>query len=702
MSRKFPFHVLCIFIILLTLSLSGQNKKSAKDLSPAFRKWLEEEVVYIITPTEKEVFLQLETDRERAQFMEAFWRYRDPNPNTPENEFKEEHYKRIQYANQYFGKEGPGAGWRSAMGRIYIILGNPGYIERFENMAEVYPMVIWSYSARPELGLLQAFEVAFFKRGGIGEYELYSPVRFGPQELLIHYNGDRSDYLSAYNQLLRIEPSIAETSLTLLSGERSFVGSPSLASEVLLHSTIPSVPHKQVEDTWAAKLLAYKDIVEVEYSTNYISSGFSASVIEDKSGIYFVHYLIEPGRLTFEQYEGRFLTYLEVNGNITDSEGNTVYQYEKKIPIEFDQEQMDSIRKKLFSFQDMFPLIEGEYKLSVLMKNTISKEFTSAEKNISIPISSDDIRMSSLILANKALANSQYKGQSKPFLLNDIQLVPSPRNDFSQQDHLFLFFQIQGLTRDLKDNGTIEFSISTEDEIVQSFRKEIKDYPNAPNIMEDIPLSGFASGYYKVKASLLNKNQDEILSNDADFSLSFASSLPRPWLLSLPVSSPEDPVYSNILGNQYMNKKDSFKARQLLEAAHRKNPASSKFALDFCQVLLSLKEYKNLKNIALPFLDRPEKHEFYAILGQSCQKLGELAEAIVYYKSYLAYYGTHIQILNSVGECYNQLGDRDEALAAWEKSLELDPKQEKLRELVESLKKKINTKNMDLSDGRHQ
>ena len=103
---------------------------------------------------------------------------------------------------------------------------------------------------------------------------------------------------------------------------------------------------------------------------------------------------------------------------------------------------------------------------------------------------------------------------------------------------------------------------------------------------------------------------------------------------------------------------------------------------------MSLKEYKNLKDIALPFLDRPEKHEFYALLGQSCQKLGELAEAIVYYKSYLAYYGTHIQILNSVGECYNQLGNKEEALAAWEKSLELDPKQEKLRELVKSLKEK--------------
>jgi len=691
MERKTLFHLIPLFLflfILATFSLPGQRKGSAKDLSPMFRKWLEEEVIYIITPTEKEVFLQLETDRERVQFMEAFWKYREPNPNTPENEFKEEHYRRIKYANQYFGKEGPGAGWRSAMGRIYIILGEPGYIERFENMAEVYPMVIWSYSARPKLGLLQAFEVAFFKRGGIGEYELYSPVRFGPQELLIHYKGDRSDYLSAYRELLRIEPSIAETSLTLLSGERTFAGSPSLASEVLLHATIPSVPHKQVEDAWAEKLLAYKDIVEVEYSTNYISSDFSASVIEDKSGIYFVHYLMEPGRLTFEQYGGRFLTNLEVNGNITDSEGNTVYQYEKTIPIEFNQEQMDNIRNKLFSFQDMFPLVEGDYKLSVLMKNTISKEFTSAEKNISIPKSSDDLRMSSLIPANKALANSKYKGQSKPFLLNDIQLVPSPRNDFSQQDHLYLFFQIQGLTRDLKDNGTIEFSISTEDKIVQSFRKEIKDYPNAPDFLQDIPLSGFASGYYKVKASLMNEGQGEILSEKADFSISFASSIPRPWLLSLPVSSPEDPSYLNILGNQFLNKKDSFKARQLLEAAYRKNPESSKFARDFCQSLLSLKEYKNLKDIALPFLDRPEKHEFYALLGQSCQKLGELAEAIVYYKSYLAYYGTHIQILNSVGECYNQLGNKEEALAAWEKSLELDPKQEKLRELVKSLKEK--------------
>lgn len=688
MKRKILFHLIFLLFSLSILSFPGLSKKLPKDLGSKYRKWLEKEVVYIITPKEKEVFLQLETDRERNLFIEAFWRHRDPTPNTPENEFKEDHYRRINYANQKFGKEGPGEGWRSAMGRIYIILGEPQYVESYDNLSEVYPVIIWSYEAKPELGLLQAFNVVFFKRGGLGEYELYSPVRFGPQHLLIHFKGDPSDYLSAYNQLFQIEPAIAYSSLTLIPGERTYVTSPSIASEVLINATIPAAPHQQVKDSWADKLLAYKDIVEVEYSANYIDSDSYLKVIEDKSGISFVHYLIEPSRLTFEQYGRRFLTNLEINGNVSDLEGNTVFQYERTIPIEFNQEQMNSIRSKLFSFQDMFPLVEGNYKLNLLLKNKVSKEFTSVEKDISIHKSSNDLRMSQLILANRALMNSEYRGKSKPFLFGDIQLVPSPRNDFSEKDHLYLFFQIHGLTEDLKETGTIEYTISTRDKKVQSFRKGIKDYPNAPNFFEDIPLSGLASAYYKIKASLFDKGQKEILYEESDFYITHAPSLPRPWLLSLPVSSTEDPTYLNILGNQFLNKKELTRARQLLEAAYRKNTESAKFALDFCRSLFALKDYQKVKEIALPFLDRPEKHEFYAILGQSCQVLGELADAISHYKNYLAYYGTNIQILNSVGDCYYQLGNKEEALTAWEKSLELNPNQENLRKLVNSIKGK--------------
>ncbi len=82
---------------------------SPKDLPEKFRRWLEE-VVYIITPKEKEIFLQLQTDKERDLFIEAFWAVRDPTPGTPRNEFRDEHYRRIAYANKYFGRETPRPG----------------------------------------------------------------------------------------------------------------------------------------------------------------------------------------------------------------------------------------------------------------------------------------------------------------------------------------------------------------------------------------------------------------------------------------------------------------------------------------------------------------------------------------------------------------------------------------------------------------
>lgn len=686
-TRAFILALLSL-LILLPPSLLSQRKKSPKDLDPRSRRWLEEEVVYIITPTEKDVFLQLETERARNLFIEAFWRQRDPNLNTPENEFKTEHYRRISYANQRFGRDTPGPGWRTERGRICIILGEPEYIDRFENLSEVWPIIIWFYSAKPELGLPSAFNVAFFKRGGAGDYQLYSPVRFGPHSLLVHYQGDPGDYTSAYYELMSVDPKIAEVSLTLIPGESAFTLSPSIASEILINAKIPAAPQQQVKDTYAEKLLAYKDIVEVEYSANYIESDSYIRVAKDKSGVYFVHYLIEPSRLTFEQFGNRFLTNLEVNGNISDLEGNTIFQFEREIPIEFDQEQMNNIKAKLFSFQDMFPLIEGSYKLSLLLKNKVSKEFTSAEKDIFIPKSSNSLQMSSFILANRVVTDSIYKGKGKPFLFHDIQLVPSPRNDFTQKDHLYLFFQIHGLSADLKESGILEYTIMARDKKVQSIRKSVKDYPRMPDFFEEFSLANLDSTFYKIRASLLNKDNREILFEEADFYITHSPSVPRPWLLSLPTSSSGDPVYQNILGNQYLKKKDFAAAKRLLEEAYRNNTASAKFALDFCRSLFALKDYQKVKEVALPFLSRPEKHEFYAIMGQSSHALSRWDEAISHYRDYLAYYGTNIQILNYIGECYYQLGNREEALVAWERSLELNPKQEGLKKRVKSLKEK--------------
>lgn len=686
--KRIYFILLLVFVsLILTLSASAQKKKSPKDLPEHFRKWLEEEVVYIITPKEKEVFLMLETDRERELFIEAFWKHRDPNPNTLKNEAKEEHYRRINYANQWFGKESPGPGWRSDMGRIYITLGEPKVIEKYENLTEVFPVIIWFYEGMMEYGLPNAFSVVFFKRSGMGEYELYSPIKYGPQSLLIHYRGEPQDYLAAYNKLKDIEPSIADVSLSLIHGESAYIDSPSMASEILLANKIPSVPLKKVKDEYAEKLLRYKDFIEVDYTANYMESDSSVEVIRDKSGIFFVHFLIEPKKLSVEQGENKFYTRLEVNGMVSDLKGNTIFQYEKTVPIEFSEEQLNKVKTKLFSFQDIFPLIGGNYKVSLLLKNAVSKEFTSVEKDIIIPATSS-LQMSSLILANKIIIDSKYAGKIKPFLIENIQLVPSPRNDFSRNETLYLFFQIYGLDEDTRENGFLEYSIFKGEEKVYSLIKKIREYPDKLNFLEKFPLASLSPAYYRMKVSLLNRDKDEILFEERDFFISHLSSLPRPWVLSFPLPPSDDPMYLNILGNQFLGRKDIQKAKFLLEKAYRRNPNSVKFAFDFCRVLFRTKEYQRVKQIVLPFLENQKKYEFLRLLGQSCQALREFEQAISYYKDYLSHFGTNLSVLNAIGECYYQLGNKEEALIAWEKSLEINPAQEKIKKTVESIKEK--------------
>ena len=687
-TRKAVFCLLVSLIASVFLSFGfAQKKKSSKDLPLTYRKWLEEEVVYIITPKEKDVFLQLETDREREIFIEAFWKQRDPDILTPENEFKVEHYKRVAYANQFLGKEGPGAGWRTDMGRFYIILGAPQQIERYENLTEIYPVNIWFYDGMAKYGIPNSFYIMFFKPSGTGEYEMYSPIQDGPASLLIHYKGDTADYTSAYTALRNVDPTIADVSLSFLPEESGRILSPSIASEILVSNKIPSIPRESVKDAYAEKLLAYKDVVEVDYTANYIDSDSFAAVIYEKNGIGFVHYLIEPSKLTFIQVGERFRANLEVNGKAADLAGNTIYQFDRSIPIDFSRDQVESVRPKLFSFQDLFPLIEGRYKLNILLKNTMSKEFTSLERDITIPPLAGP-SLSRLILANKVILNSAYRGQNKPFLIGDTQIVPSPRNDFTLQDKLHVYFQLRGLDQDLRDGGTLDFDISKEGQKVFATSKPLADYPDKANIMEEFPLAGLTSAYYRIKVSLLDRSQKEVLSEQADFIISHLPSLPRPWILSLPLPSTSDPLFANILGNQFLNSNDRVRAKSLLAEANRRNPTVSQYALDYCRVLMEGKDYQKAKEVAGPFLNTEEQFDFLLYLGQAHQALGELAEAIARYKEYLAHYGANINVLNAVGDCYFQLANWEEARTAWQRSLEISPKQEEVRKKLDSLEEK--------------
>ena len=120
------------FLTIALISTNYSAREKPDDLPDVYKKWLDEEVVYIITPTEKEVFLQLKTNQERDTFIKAFWHQRDLLHGMPEGEARREHYRRLNRANRYFGRGSTKPGWKTDRGRAYIILGEPEDIQRFE------------------------------------------------------------------------------------------------------------------------------------------------------------------------------------------------------------------------------------------------------------------------------------------------------------------------------------------------------------------------------------------------------------------------------------------------------------------------------------------------------------------------------------------------------------------------------------------
>src|SRR4030043_1303581 len=316
-------------LALSALSAAGQKKH----LPALYKKWLEEEVVYIISSLEKQVFEKLQTDRERDLFIEAFWRQRDPSPGTTENEFKTEHFRRVNYANHYLGRQSPIPGWKTDRGRIYIILGEPNDIQHFEPGQETYPAEVWFYQNKAEVGLPTGFNIVFFKEHGTGDYKLYSPVRDGPQAFLASYLGDPANVTGAYRKLRELEPNLAQVSLSLIPGEDSAAfGRPSLSSDLLLQQ-VESLPEKTVRDQYAQKFLQYKDIVEVEYSTNYLERDSVVKILKASPLATGVHYSIEPARLSVSQYGEKYNTTLTLNGSIKDEAGKVIYQFDKTLPV---------------------------------------------------------------------------------------------------------------------------------------------------------------------------------------------------------------------------------------------------------------------------------------------------------------------------------------------------------------------------------
>lgn len=211
-NLMFPFFISLIMVIFIPSTANLQERASAaqrkkEPLSEWSKQWLEEVVPYIITDAEREVFISLPTEVDRGKFIESFWKNRDPDPQTPENEFKIDYYNRVALANKFFGYSGI-QGWRTDRGKIYIMLGPPSEIQREMSPTQTTysafhgPKEVWNYWGLPNPKLPYNMEFVFVDKFGSGNYVLENSLRLtemgsNPFDIdSMHYFFDDMEYLS--------------------------------------------------------------------------------------------------------------------------------------------------------------------------------------------------------------------------------------------------------------------------------------------------------------------------------------------------------------------------------------------------------------------------------------------------------------------------------------------------------------------------
>jgi GWxTD domain-containing protein len=681
---------LAAILILLVFgppAVRGQAAAAPK-LPERYKAWLDDEVAYIIAPAEREVFLKLRTDRERDLFVEAFWRQRDPTPGTPENEFKTEHARRLAHADRYLGRDAPRPGHKTDRGRFYIILGEPNDIARYEGKSSTYDAEVWFYQGKTDLGLPAGFNIVFFRENGRGEYKLYSPIADGPQALLAGYFGG-PDYARAYGKLNEVEPSLAVVSLSLIPGESGNVyGQPSMSADLLLRR-IEMSGSKSVETRYAQKFLEYKDLVEVEYSANYLDSDALVKVFRDESGLAFVHYAVEPKRLSVNEYGNKYTTTLKVNGRITAAGGRLVHQFDKTVNISLTAEQMQDASRSPFDFQDLFPLLAGDYNFSVLIKNEASKEFTSVERTLRVPTAGAAVEMSQPLLGYRAVRLEPGTRRMKAFRVGPFQLYSQPGRVFTKTDTMAVAFQLGGLSPDLAAAGEITIALLRDGQVVRDLKRRPADCPDLPLVVEQIALNDLPAAHYTVRVGFARAGT-EIVSATEEFDLSYAETVPRPWFSSRILPDAGDPFYDEVVGTELANLERYDEARALLVRALARNAGSASVASALARVQLVLSDPAGAVKTLEPFLDpaKTPPYEILVLAARARLRAGDPERAVQVLEQAVSSFGVNAALMNMLGEGYEAWGKPKEALAAYEKSLQLSPDQPRVRERIEALKKK--------------
>ncbi len=681
-----------LFCLFLIVFLFPAEKIKEKDLPEKYREFLKL-TRYIILPQEKEVFLQLTTDRERDIFIQTFWKQRDPTAGTPDNEYMDEYLQRFNYANKQFGRTSAREGWMTDQGRFYIILGPPQSIEKFYGTLGIHPCEVWYYHGEKEKGLPTYFALVFFQKGGTGEFKLYDPASDGPSKLLVHPEGyDIVDYEILYERIRELAPTLADVSISLIPNEIPYNFQPSPRNAILLAEIIES-PKKDVNPSYATHFLNYRGIVSTEYMLNFVESEVSMALIPDPfMGINFLNFSMVPKTLSIDYYEPKDQYFCNFTLNVSlRKKDDIIFQYTKEFPVYFQPDELERTRANGIAIEDSFPVVEGEYKLIVLLQNSIGKEFSIFEKEISVL---EDLERSQIIGPFLGYSFQDYQSDVHiPFKIINKKLVVDPKNTFSAADDVSFVFNLTNVTESLWSDGRVSVLIRglrKENPVEKTLSLRLNNYPynRILAVFPSIAAKELSPDYYEMKLSLIDEQGETIDERKTNFVVSAEEAIPHPIAHAKAFPYSNKFLFFYMLAHQYDKVEAYEKAEASFEKAYALGPDYGSGLIGYANFLLKVKKFdKSLELIENIKEDENLQFDYYSIKGKAYMGMEKYHEAIRNLLEGNNIYNSDIGLLNSLGICYYKTGQKENALNALNASLRLNPEQTQIKKLVAEIEK---------------
>ncbi|PYJ52669.1 MAG: GWxTD domain-containing protein [Verrucomicrobia bacterium] len=514
-----------------------QKKENAKalkqELGKTYKKWLDEDVRWIISDEERAAFKQLSNDEERDQFIEGFWQRRDPTPDTVENEFKEEHYARIAYANEHFAA---GIGWKTDRGRIYIMYGKADEVEshpsggQYERPMEegggstsTFPFEQWRYRYLEGVG--QEVIIEFVDTCMCGDYHM-TMDRSEKDALLMTPNGG----LTQYEQM------------GMSSKAERFSGA---GIERLGRGPFSNdLQTKQFDrlEQWAKlnkpPTVKFKDLEEIvshKISVNLMPFDVRADFVRVTGDTVLVPVTIQVKNrdVTFVNKDGVQRGTINIFGRVTTLTGRIAQTFEDTVQMDIPAELLPREAENSHVYWKALPLRPGRYRFDVVVKDVNGDRSGSWSRGVQVPdYAEDKLASSSLIVADNMEPVAAKNVGTGMFVIGTTKVRPRVASAdgkpvmFKRNQKLNFWMQIYNLGVDEKTHkpsATIEYDVTnaaTNKQVIRSVEstEQMGNVGDQMTLQKTLSAANLGPGIYRIKI----KVNDNISKQTVDPSATFA------------------------------------------------------------------------------------------------------------------------------------------------------------------------------------